>query len=72
MMVVLIFDRFRYDVVAGCALIAAVCVGIVPADEAFSGFADDIVIIVGSALIVSAGVARSGIVDIAIKKSFPI
>ncbi len=35
------------------------------------GFSDDIVIIVGSALVVSAGVARSGIVDVAIKKFFP-
>src|SRR5690606_35135821 len=48
-----------------------VAVGIVPVDEAFSGFSDDIVIIVGSALVVSAAVARSGIVDIAIKKFFP-
>ena len=71
MMAVFIWDRFRYDVVACCALILAVIVGIVPADKAFSGFADDIVIIVGSALVVSAGVARSGIVDSAIKKFFP-
>src|SRR5690606_38805817 len=71
MMVVFIWDRFRYDMVACCALIAAVAVGIVPSEEAFSGFADDIVIIVGSALVVSAAVARSGIVDIAIKKFFP-
>src|SRR5690606_23975015 len=35
------------------------------------GFSDQIVIIVGSALVVSAAVARSGIVDIAIKKFFP-
>lgn len=71
MMAVFIWDRFRYDIVACCALIAAVAVGIVPFDEAFSGFSDDIVIIVGSALVVSAAVARSGIVDIAIKKFFP-
>lgn len=71
MMAVFIWDRFRYDVVACCALILAVAVGIVPPDQAFSGFSDDIVIIVGSALVVSAGVARSGIVDIAIKKLFP-
>ena len=71
MMVVFIWDRFRYDMVACCALIAAVAVGIVPFEEAFSGFSDDIVIIVGSALVVSAAVARSGIVDIAIKKFFP-
>lgn len=71
MMAVFIWDRFRYDVVACCALVLAVTVGVVPFDKAFSGFSDDIVIIVGSALIVSAGVARSGIVDTAIKKFFP-
>lgn len=71
MMAVFIWDRFRYDIVACCALVAAVAVGIVPVEEAFSGFSDDIVIIVGSALVVSAAVARSGIVDLAIKKFFP-
>jgi di/tricarboxylate transporter len=71
MMAVFIWDRVRYDIVACCALVAAVTVGIVPVEEAFSGFSDDIVIIVGSALVVSAAVARSGIVDIAIKKFFP-
>ncbi len=71
MMAVFIWDRVRYDIVACCALVAAVAVGIVPLEEAFSGFSDDIVIIVGSALVVSAAVARSGIVDIAIKKFFP-
>jgi di/tricarboxylate transporter len=71
MMAVFIWDRFRYDVVACCALVLAVTLGVVPADQAFSGFSDDIVIIVGSALVVSAGVARSGVVDMAIKKFFP-
>jgi di/tricarboxylate transporter len=71
MMAVFIWDRFRYDVVACCALVLAVALGVVPADKAFSGFSDDIVIIVGSALVVSAGVARSGIVDSLIKKVFP-
>ncbi len=71
MMAVFIWDRFRYDIVACCALVLAVAVGIIPVDEAFSGFSDDIVIIVGSALVVSAAVARSGIVDLAIKKFFP-
>ncbi|WP_137131459.1 SLC13 family permease [Rhizobium sp. FY34] len=71
MMAVFIWDRFRYDVVACCALVVAVAIGVVPVDHAFTGFSDDIVIIVGSALVVSAGVARSGIVDMAIKKFFP-
>ncbi len=71
MMGVFIWDRFRYDVVACCALVLSVAIGIVPPDKAFAGFSDDIVIIVGSALIVSAGVARSGVVDMAIKRFFP-
>lgn len=71
MMAVFIWDRFRYDVVACCALVLSVVLGVVPADKAFSGFSDDIVIIVGSALVVSAGVARSGVVDMAIKRFFP-
>ena len=36
------------------ALVLAVALGVVPVDKAFSGFSDDIVIIVGSALVVSA------------------
>jgi di/tricarboxylate transporter len=40
-----------------------VIVGVVPPDQAFKGFSDDIVIIVGSALIVSAAVARSGVIE---------
>ncbi|MDQ0456202.1 SLC13 family permease [Rhizobium paknamense] len=71
MMLVFIIDRIRYDIVAGVTLMVAVVLGIVPADKAFSGFSDDIVIIVGSALVVSAGVARSGLVDAAIKRFFP-
>ncbi|MFC3078685.1 SLC13 family permease [Phenylobacterium terrae] len=59
----LVWDRMRYDVVALLALVAAVLLGLVPPGEAFTGFADDIVIIIGSALVVSAGIARSGVVD---------
>ncbi|MBB4955388.1 di/tricarboxylate transporter [Agrobacterium vitis] len=71
MMLAFMWDRIRYDVVAGLTLLLAVVLGLVPANKAFSGFSDDIVIIVGSALVVSAGVARSGLVDAAIKRFFP-
>ncbi|OOG65825.1 SLC13 family permease [Sinorhizobium sp. A49] len=71
MMAFFIWGRFRYDVIACSALMLSVAVGIVPYDHAFDGFSDDIVIIVGSALIVSAGVARSGIVDAAIQRFLP-
>jgi di/tricarboxylate transporter len=71
MMAAFVWGRFRYDLVAGVALLAALAVGVVPVDQAFSGFSDDIVIIVGSALVVSAGVARSGIMELAIQRLAP-
>jgi di/tricarboxylate transporter len=71
MMAAFVWGRFRYDLVAAGALLAALAVGVVPYDAAFSGFSDDIVIIVGSALLVSAGVARSGIMEYAIKRYLP-
>jgi di/tricarboxylate transporter len=71
MMALFIWGRFRYDLVAALALVAAVMVGIVPAKDAFKGFSDDIVIIVASALLVSAGVARSGIMEAALRRIAP-
>lgn len=63
MMGLFVWGRLRYDLVAMLALLASVAVGIVPADRAFTGFGDDIVVIVASALLVSAAVARSGIAE---------
>ncbi|HWW66225.1 MAG TPA: SLC13 family permease [Sphingomonadaceae bacterium] len=63
MMLLFIWGRLRYDLVAMLALLVSVATGTVPADKAFSGFSDDIVIIVASALVVSAAVARSGVIE---------
>ena len=71
MMALFVWGRIRYDVVALLALVTSVFVGIVPAKEAFSGFGDDVVIIVASALVVSAAIARSGITDVAIRPLAP-
>ena len=46
-------------------------IGVVPADKAFSGFSDEIVVIVAGALIVSAAVARSGIIEVALQPIAP-
>ncbi|MBX3479072.1 MAG: SLC13 family permease [Caulobacter sp.] len=58
-----IWGRWRYDLVALGALAIGVAIGVVPVKNAFDGFANDIVIIIGSALVLSAAVARSGLVD---------
>lgn len=71
MMGLFIWGRLRYDLVAGIALVASVAAGVVPANKAFSGFSDDVVIIVASALLISAAVQRSGIANTALSKLGP-
>jgi di/tricarboxylate transporter len=63
--------RLPYDLVALLALLAGIVTGVVPADRAFDGFADDIVIIVASALLVSTAVAKSGVVETAMRPLLP-
>ncbi len=71
MMAAFVWGRLRYDMVAALSLLLALAAGVVPLDKAFTGFSDDIVIIVGSALLVSAGVARSGIMELAVQRYAP-
>jgi len=71
MMGLFAWGPLRYDLVAVLALLAAIAAGIVPPAEAFKGFSDDIVIIVASALVVSAAVARSGVVERVVRKLGP-
>ncbi|WP_236547489.1 SLC13 family permease [Brevundimonas sp. G8] len=66
-----IWGRFRYDLVALAALVAGLAVGVIPAEDAFSGFANDVTVIIACALVVSAAFARSGIVEMALKRVLP-
>ncbi len=66
-----IWGRLPYDLVALLSLLAGVVAGLIPAKEAFSGFSDDVVVIVGSALLVSAAVAKSGVVETAMRPLVP-
>ncbi|MGL4325816.1 MAG: SLC13 family permease [Beijerinckiaceae bacterium] len=63
LMIGFVWGRWRYDVVAGVALAVSVAVGIVTPKEAFTGFSDDIVVIIASALVMSTAISRSGILD---------
>ena len=58
----LLWGRFRYDLVAFTALMIAVTLGVVPVDYAFAGFGHPATIIVALVLVVSAGLVRSGAV----------
>lgn len=72
MMAAFLWGRLRYDIVAMLALLAGVAIGIIPAGEAFKGFSDDIVIIVGSALVLSAAVARSRVIERGLTRIMPL
>ena len=58
----LLWGRFRYDLVAFCALLLGVVLGVVETKDAFSGFGHPATIIVALVLVVSAGLVRSGAV----------
>ena len=62
--VLLIWGRWRYDLVAFVALLAALLTGIVPVDEAFSGFGHPATVIIALVLIVSRGLSNSGAIEI--------
>lgn len=70
--VAFIWGRFRYDLVAVVSLLAGMAIGVIPAEAAFDGFRNDIVIIIAAALIVSAAFARSGLIEWALSGVLPL
>ncbi|MCB1488622.1 MAG: anion permease [Bauldia sp.] len=58
----MIWGRFRYDLIAFGALVVAAILGVVPAGEVFSGFGHPATIIVAIVLIISRGLVNSGAV----------
>ena len=60
----LIWGKFRYDLVAFSALVVAFLAGVVPKDRVFSGFGHPAVVIIALVLIVSRGLSRSGAVEL--------
>lgn len=62
-LVMLLWGRYRHDLIAGAGLLAGVVLGVVPAAEAFSGFSDPAVIIVALVLIASRAFENSGALD---------
>ena len=56
----LLWGKFRYDLVAFSILIISVAIGVVPYNNAFDGFAHPATIIVALVLVVSKGLINSG------------
>lgn len=59
----LVWGRFRYDLVAFVALMVTVMVGLIAPEDAFHGFGHPAVVIIALVLIVSRGLMNSGAVE---------
>lgn len=62
-LVLFIWNRWRYDLVALGALLACALSGVVPAGEVFAGLAHPAVISVAAVLVLSRGLLNAGVVD---------
>ncbi len=62
-LVLFIWGRWRYDIVALFALLVVSIAGIVPAADAFAGFGHPAVITVAAVLVVSRALLNSGMID---------
>ena len=58
-----LWGRWRYDVVAFSALMVSVIMGVISPNSAFDGFSHPAVITVAAVLVISAGLAVSGVID---------
>ena len=56
-----IWSKFRYDALAAGALVILIILGVIPANQAFDGFAHPAVITVALVLIISQGLKNSGL-----------
>jgi len=62
-LVLFVWNRWRYDLVALAALLACALTGVVPADEVFAGIGHPAVISVAAVLVLSRGLLNAGVVD---------
>jgi len=62
-LVLFIWNRLRFDVVAMLALLAVAVTGLVAPDQLFSGFGHPAVITVAAVLVISQGLVNGGVVD---------
>jgi di/tricarboxylate transporter len=64
----LLWGRLRYDLVAFMALLAALVLGVVPTEQAFTGFGHPATIIIALVLIISKGLSSSGAIELVAKQ----
>ncbi|WP_449286137.1 SLC13 family permease [Marinobacter sp. PE14] len=62
-LVLFVWNRIRFDLVALLALLAVSIAGIVPVDQLFDGFGHPAVVTVAAVLVISQGLVNGGVVD---------
>jgi di/tricarboxylate transporter len=62
--VLLVWGRYRYDLVAFGALVVGLLTGAVPAESAFSGFGHPATAVIALVLVVSRGLSNSGAIEL--------
>jgi di/tricarboxylate transporter len=63
-LVLFVLDFWRYDIVALLALLIVTLAGLVPLENAFSGFSNPAVVTVAAVLVISRGLQNSGFVEV--------
>ncbi len=71
-LVLFIWGKYRYDVVAALALIAVSLLGLIDLDTAISGFGNPAVITVAAVLVISHALKNSGVVELIGQKLDPL
>jgi di/tricarboxylate transporter len=62
-LVLFVWGRWRYDLVAVAALVLVFIAGLIPAEQVFSGFGHPAVVTVAAVLVLSRGLLNAGVVD---------
>lgn len=62
-LVLFVWGRWRFDLVALTALVVGVLLGVIPYDKAFLGFSHPAVVTVIAVLVLSRAIANSGVID---------
>jgi len=63
----LLWGRFRHDVVAACGLFVGVVIGVIPERDAFAGLSHPAVLIVAFALVASRAIENSGALTLLVR-----